>query len=230
LWRSNIDTKITTTLISGFLSIFICAQAAAGPLAAGQESLRRGEYSEAMTQLVPLANSGDAQAQYEVGRMYEGGQGVAKDFVKAAVWYRKSAATGNHQAQLLLSLMFARGQGVPQDDKQGLAWLSKALEGAPPEKQRAMRMMYYQTRGSYDGGRQLSVAELAARALPGVPQMADQGDPSAKCALLQMYETGQGTPRKGEDLAALRQTCAARRTGSKGLPEIPALPVPSPRP
>ncbi|THD70533.1 tetratricopeptide repeat protein [Phenylobacterium sp.] len=224
------DAKITSLLIAGFLSLLICAQAAAGPLEAGQEALRRGEYSGAMTRLLPLADSGDTQAQYEVGRMYEGGQGVAKDYGKAASWYRKSAANGNHQAQLLLSLMFARGQGVPQDDKEGLAWLAKSGEGAPPEKQRAMRMLYYQTRGSYDGGRQLSMAELAARALPGVQQMADQGDPNAKCALLQMYETGQGAPRKGEDLVALRQACAPGRTGSKGLPEIPALPVPSHRP
>jgi uncharacterized protein len=107
---------------------------------------------------------------------------------------QKSAANGNHQAQLLLSLMDARGQGVPQDDKEGLAWLAKAGEGAPPEKQRAMRMLYFQTRSSYDGGRQLSTVELAARALPGLQQMADQGDPNAKCALLQMYETGQAQP------------------------------------
>jgi TPR repeat protein len=182
-----------------------------------------------MTRFLPLANGGDPQAQYEVGRMYESGQGVAKDLGDAASWYRKSASGGNHPAQLLLSLMFARGQGVPQDDKQGLAWLAKAAAGAPPEKQLALRMLYAQNRASYGNGRPLSIAELAARALPGVQQMADQGDPHAKCALLQMYETGQAAPRKVDDLAALHQACAATRNGSTSLPSIPALPVPSRR-
>lgn len=221
--------KITGALIAGVLSLFMCAQAAAGPLEEGQDAQRRGDYSTAMTRLLPLANSGDAQAQYEVGRMYEVGQGVAKDPENAARWYRKSASGGNHQAQLLLSLMFARGQGVPQDDKQGLAWLEKAAEAAPPEKQRAMRMLYALTRGSYDNSRPLSISELAARALPGVQQMADQGDPHAKCALLQMYETGQAAPRKVDDVAAMHQACAATRSGSTSLPTIPGLQVSPPR-
>jgi hypothetical protein len=224
--------RTTPTLIAGLLWLALCAQtvAAAGPLEDGQGALRRGDYSAAIARLLPLAKSGDAQAQYEVGRMYESGQGVAKDFGNAANWYRRSAEGGNRQAQFLLSLMFARGQGVPQDDKQGLAWLAKATAGDSPEKQRAERMLYFQTRGSYDNGRPLSTAELAARALPGMQQMADQGDRNAKCALLQMYETGQATPRKGDDMAAMRQTCAETRHGSTSGPQIPALPVPPARP
>lgn len=221
--------KITAALTAGLLSLSICAQAAGGPLEEGQDALRRGDYAAAMARLLPLASGGDAQAQYELGRMYEGGQGVAKDFGKAADWYRKSGTAGDHRAQLLLALMYARGEGVSQDDKQGQDWLARATAGDSPDKQRGARMLYFQLRGSYDNGRPLTMAELAARALPAVQQMADGGDSHAKCALLQMYEAGEGTPRQTDDLAAMRQACAAMRSGAKNLPEIPGLPV-APRP
>jgi hypothetical protein len=183
-----------------------------------------------MTRLTPLAERGDKEAQYEVGRIYEGGEGVAKDYAKAANWYQKSALAGDHRAQLLLSLMYARGRGVPQDDKQGLYWLSKASADDPPQKQMAERSLYYQVRGSFDQGRQLSISELTARALPGLRQQADQGDNHAKCALLQLYETGQAAARKSDDMASLHRTCAAAKSESSARPAIPALPVPPPRP
>ena len=37
------------------------------------------------------AEQGDAQAQHNLGAMYEKGLGVAKDDVQAVLWYRKAA-------------------------------------------------------------------------------------------------------------------------------------------
>jgi len=214
-------------LLAGAISLGLCAKAIAGPLEDGEGAINRRDYSAAMILLAPLAEDGNAQAQYEVGRMYEGGKGVALDYAKAATWYEKSGLGGDHRAQLLLSLMYARGQGVAQDNKQGLYWLSKASEGESPQKQDGMRRLYFETRGSFDQGRQLNGAELLARALPGLQQLADKGDPNAKCALLQIYQSGQAVARKDDDIPSLQRTCAGMEHKSTGQPPpaITARPI-----
>ena len=40
------------------------------------------------------ANKGDRNAQYNLGVMYRDGQGVAKDYEQAVLWYRKAAEQG----------------------------------------------------------------------------------------------------------------------------------------
>ena len=38
---------------------------------------------------------GDAEAQYELGTLYEKGQGVVQDYKQAFHWYKKSAEQGH---------------------------------------------------------------------------------------------------------------------------------------
>jgi uncharacterized protein len=47
--------------------------------------------------------------------MYSKGDGVPKDLVQVAFWYRKSADQGNAPAQSNLGAMYATGKGVPKD-------------------------------------------------------------------------------------------------------------------
>ena len=50
------------------------------------------------------AETGDAQAQYNLADCYASGRGVAKDNVEALKWYRKAADGNNAEAQLTLAL------------------------------------------------------------------------------------------------------------------------------
>src|SRR5690349_14669415 len=45
------------------------------------------------------AQRGDAKAQFALGRMYENGDGVRENAVRAACWYRKAAERGDAAAQ-----------------------------------------------------------------------------------------------------------------------------------
>ena len=47
----------------------------------------RGDYATAMRPLRPLAEQGNADAQYKLGRMYDGLQGAPHDKAEAARWY-----------------------------------------------------------------------------------------------------------------------------------------------
>ena len=72
------------------------------------------------------ADQGNAQAQFNLGIMYHGGQGVAQDFKAAMVWYRKAADQGHAKAQCALGIMYADGHGVQQNLPTALIWVEKA--------------------------------------------------------------------------------------------------------
>ena len=75
-----------------------------------------------------LAEQGNASAQFNLGKMYEFGQGVPQDDAKAVEWYRKAAEQGYASAQKNLGVMYEFGQGVPQDDTKAVEWYRKAAE------------------------------------------------------------------------------------------------------
>ena len=72
------------------------------------------------------AEKGDAEAQYNLGVMYDLGVGVPEDDREAAKWYRKAADQGDSSGQLHLGRMYYRGEGVPKDFVKAYAWLNLA--------------------------------------------------------------------------------------------------------
>jgi TPR repeat protein len=76
-------------------------------------------------------SQGRANAQYQLGLLYEQGEGVvAPDAAQAARWYRLAAYQGEPAAQARLALMYRDGRGVAPDNVLAFAWLGLALEGA----------------------------------------------------------------------------------------------------
>ena len=84
------------------------------PIAIGSETLRVS------------ANTGDANAQFEVARRYTIGQGVAQDLKLAAAWYQKAAKQDLAPAQYRLGKLYERGLGVPKDINSALSWYQTA--------------------------------------------------------------------------------------------------------
>ena len=85
------------------------------------------------------AERGNPYAQYNLGKNYANGQGVARDDVQAAAWWRKAAEQGNAPAQYNLGKMYAIGRGVTRDDAQAVAWYRKAADQMHPGAQLALR-------------------------------------------------------------------------------------------
>ena len=63
--------------------------------------------AESIRQLRKAANSGDADAQYELGRKYRQGDGVDKNLRQAAEWFRLAANQGHSDAQNILGVMYS---------------------------------------------------------------------------------------------------------------------------
>ena len=76
-----------------------------------------------------LAERGNVQAQFNLGMMYENGQGVRQDDAEAVKWYRQAAEKGYAKAQYNLGAMYFTGRGVHQDFHLSKEWFGKACDG-----------------------------------------------------------------------------------------------------
>jgi len=75
------------------------------------------------------ALNGDADAQRNLGSMYETGREIPRDQEQAALWYRKAAEQGDVIAQCRLGMMYESGCGVPSSRKLAKFWYRKSAEG-----------------------------------------------------------------------------------------------------
>lgn len=88
----------------------------------GLEAAQVGDFKAAFRNLYPIANQGNADAQFVLGAMYENGNGVAQNDAEAVRWYRVAAEQGNGYAQTNLGFMYANGRGVPVDHTEAVHW------------------------------------------------------------------------------------------------------------
>ena len=61
------------------------------------ESYLLGEYKKTIELWLPLAKTGDVQAQNNIGRLYERGHGVTQDRTAAFNWYKSAAVQGHSE-------------------------------------------------------------------------------------------------------------------------------------
>jgi len=78
------------------------AGAVAGPWEDGMAAYNRGDYMPAIRLFRPLAEQGNVKAQRVLGVMYRRGEGVARNSVRAFLWFSRAAARGDAQARVEL--------------------------------------------------------------------------------------------------------------------------------
>ena len=65
----------------------------------GVEAYDKGDYATALRELRPLAEQGNADAQNNLGAMYQGGLGALQDDVYAHMWFNIAASNGHDNAR-----------------------------------------------------------------------------------------------------------------------------------
>ncbi|MCP5017924.1 MAG: hypothetical protein GY938_22020 [Ketobacter sp.] len=80
----------------------------------------RADYATALKIWLPVAQSGDAEAQTYVGEIYEKGLGLKPDYQAASIWYEKAAKQNFSRAQINLGNLYEKGLGVAQDKAMAL--------------------------------------------------------------------------------------------------------------
>ena len=149
----------------------------------GYDAYQRGDYKTAVMWYRKSANQGFANAQYNLGVMYDTGQGVLKNDKQAVRWYRKSADQGFANAQFNLGVMYANGQGVLKNDKQAVMWYRKSANQGFANAQTNLGLMYEDGKG---------VLQDYKQAVMWYRKSANQGFANAQYNLGVMYDTGQG--------------------------------------
>jgi TPR repeat protein len=102
-------------------------------LGGGYQAYLKGDFAAALGEWYPLAELGDAEAQYNIGVLYDEGAGVQQDYAEAARWYRKAAEQGFVDAQSNLGMMYYYGQGIAQDNEKAYLWFKRAAEQGDAE-------------------------------------------------------------------------------------------------
>ena len=127
---------------ASLMLIPLAGVAAAGPLEDSRTAYYRGDYATALRLVRPLADQGNAVAQFILGVMYDSGKGVLQDNAEAMKWYRKAADQSEANAQCNLGTMYLTGQGVPQDYPEALKWYRRAAAQGNPNALFNLGKMY----------------------------------------------------------------------------------------
>lgn len=113
----------------------LTGQSFADPLVDALRASGDGNHVQAAKLFKPLAENGNAVAQFKLATMYYSGKGVPKNFKEALKWYRLSAEQGHTVAQSNLATMYFRGDGVPRDFVLAHMWKNIAATSAEGDRQ-----------------------------------------------------------------------------------------------
>ena len=139
--------------------------------------------------LTQRAEQGDAEAQFQLGKMYRDGDRVAKDLEKAVPWFDRAAQNGHVEAALKLGYMFEKGQGVTQDYSRARELYELAAAGGSGSALNSLGLLYQHGYG---------VPQSYEKAATYYQQAADKGSSHAQNNLGYVYFKGLGVPQSYE--------------------------------
>ena len=168
---------------------WFCARAAVADLGPGWQAYQRGDYPAAVAAWRPLADTGDAAAQYNLGVLYDEGLGVERDGDTALLWWTRAAQQDHRLAQHNLALTLLE-RGGPRDLEEAVAWLQRAAAAGFARSQYSLAKLYAAGHGvTVDDDRAFALMLAAGQA----------GFVRAQYNLGKMYRDAQGVD---QDLAA----------------------------
>lgn len=108
-------------------------------LASAKRAYEEKDYATALKELTPLAEQGNPDAQFLLGKMYWSGQGLLRDTDQAMKWLKASATQGNADAQFFVGSYFL----LPHRDiGEGIKWLRLSAEQGNQDAQLLLGKTY----------------------------------------------------------------------------------------
>jgi len=102
---------------------------------AQQASSASPEVTKEMRGLMMQALQGDLDSCYQLGYIYEHGEGVAVNEAEAIRWYTKAATDGSPESQFNLAMMMEQGRGCPVNLRKAFYWYEQAANQGDIEAQ-----------------------------------------------------------------------------------------------
>jgi TPR repeat protein len=110
-------------------------------LESGVVAFKKGDYSEAVKLLSPLAEKGNATAQLLLGIAYAHGHGVTKNKVRAQELLIASGKETAAENFFQVAQRFARGEQVAKDEQEALVWYQLAAERGHQQSQQILKQL-----------------------------------------------------------------------------------------
>jgi len=92
--------------------------------------------------LIKTAESGNIEAQHQLGMMYANGNGVDLDYKNAFIWLDKAASHDHVQALRTLAWLYANGFGIEQNDHAAQDICNKLAEMGDAKDQYYLASLY----------------------------------------------------------------------------------------
>ena len=93
------------------------------------EAMRSGDFAEAYCIMRPFAESGNADAQYNIGWMYLNGYGLRVNDNLALEWWQKASSQGHVDASFSIAMLYSMGEGkVAKDSNKAIDYYLLALD------------------------------------------------------------------------------------------------------
>ncbi len=158
------------------------------------------DFAEAMRLFLAEADSGNALAMYDLGRMWADGLGVEAHSDTAQEWYRKALSAflsaekelperKKTYLQYRIGKMYLAGLGTTQDHGTAAAWLKQAAEKQHKYSQYTLAGLYAKGQG---------VKKDLEHAFELYRSSAAQENPYASYELGKMFQNGTGTEKSME--------------------------------
>lgn len=145
--ESIVTSAKTLAVMALVLLTVACGSKPKGDLSAGIAAFERQDYAVAVREIRPLAEHGNREAQYYMGRVAQavpaaGMPGTQAWTLESASWYRKAAEQGHVDAQLMLGEAFGKGLGVMENHAEALKWFRLAADQGSPRAMAALASNY----------------------------------------------------------------------------------------
>src|SRR5881409_1954422 len=222
-------------LVAAMIAVAIAGRLPAQSVKAGIDAWQRADYLAAIAIWRPLAEAGDADAQFNLGQAYRLGRGVPLDLSVAKIWFERAARSGHVDAETTLGLLiFQNGDRV-----EGLKWLKAAADQGEP---RAL-LVYGTALFNGDGvpqDRVLAYALVSRAAAQGLSpakdtlaqldQLMPPADRQKALALARSIPSGSPVPPKPAKSTRVAQAKpgAPKTPTPKTMAAVPAKPAPVP--
>lgn len=137
------------------------------------------EETEAQTiaRIEQEAKAGNAQSQFNMGRIYYTGYGVAQDDAKARDWFCTAAKQDHPIAKSQCASMLYYGQGGPEDKTLAMRYLKDAAEKGDPYGEALYGLFTYQE------GLRAGIMAADAQTIAYLVDAADHGETVAQATL-----------------------------------------------
>ena len=179
------------------------------------------ERDDAAESMRELAESGDAHAQYFMGKLYRDGPLLPPDWVMARYWFDKAAKQGYAAAQYALGKIYLSDDASVHDSELGIQWLEHAAYNGNHDASYRLGKEYM--RGE-------AVRKDTRKAMDHIYTSAQAGNPHAQYLLGKLLLQGKMVERdKEEGIQWLSQAaeqghsyaqCLLERQSASTAPEV----------